>query len=566
MTLRSVLHVSLSCFALSIASIAAAQDIRVDVLGSASAYDVGTMDMRSGGLDPALWQGTSAATATQIIESTPLQSRQAIIRDLIRVSLLSAGVPPKSVSEAQTLAYNQARLMAISRFADTATLQAFLARGPEGLQDPVLKSDLALINGESERACSVAATISEGRALPYWAKLRAFCHLRAGENAAAELTTDLLRRSGHEDPTFFNLMTIALGVSKLSAETQNLVLDEGLDLALASAIDLPSAKGPLGPRLASLQALDEEKPEAARLSALFESGAFLTDAQIVSVLQSFEKAVAQMAGENPEVTQDLDQGALSVDATDRNYDIELAKTDTSPEGLWKLYSLLTNGETPEIRAQAIVAFLDRADARGQFTRFGRLIAQPVQDIPVNVQAVIGLKPFTRLAIARNDIVALQGLYNGLEEGVPQRARIALIADAIGNGFFGGGLGREIEDALKSETDDVRAKAVRESYIAISMGAVASAEASENLLPAGKGAGRAARPGAILLLNSAARRGARAETALRTALILAGPNNNGAIGGTSLDSASLSSVISALRTAGLENYAARLAAEDFLSGL
>jgi len=166
-----------------------------------------------------------------------------------------------------------------------------------------------------------------------------------------------------------------------------------------------------------------------------------------------------------------------------------------------------------------------------------------------------LKLYARAAIERGDIGALQGFYQAMPEG-PKKLRIALVADALGNGFTLGTLGEDIESRLTGAGSEKR-RAIRDTFIATAMGSRLSGEAEEALDGVGNGSGIAIKAGDLLALNAAAKAGSRAETALRAAVMIER--------GT-LDNPSLAAIIDALQLAGLPQFAGRLAAEDFAKGL
>jgi len=89
-----------------------AQTIEQDVLGAPSAYDSGVIDVRTGGLNPNLWQGTSAALATDLIKRAPIESSDPLIKDMLGAVLLSSGVPPEGDQDSLK-AYKLAKLDAI---------------------------------------------------------------------------------------------------------------------------------------------------------------------------------------------------------------------------------------------------------------------------------------------------------------------------------------------------------------------------------------------------------------------------------------------------------------------
>lgn len=534
-----------------------AQSIVVESLDAASAYDGGLLDPTTGGLDAALWQGTSAPLAVSVIEAAPLQNSKTITRDLIRAALLSGGVPPKSETQDQKAEFDRVRLSSVAKMGNAEAILTLVTRRPELVRDNKVKVEMALLSGDMQTACSVADTVSEGRATPVWARVRAFCHIVRDEIAAAELTTDLLRQSEYDDPTFFSLMDVLLGVSTSAKTSKKLVFDEALDLAMADRADVRDGIGPLSSNLAAKRAIDLERSDNERLEALFEGSPFMTDAQISTVLKGFADSETRMAGDS-----DLIGGEREAVET-LPYNLESAKTAPAPRALGQLYNLALEGSTSEIKARAMTEFLERASRVGKFDRLAGLIESQARLIPFEQQASIGLKSFAQIAVNRGDLGALQSLYRTIEPDTPQQARMALVSDALGNGFFGGGLGRDIEDRLigePSEDEDIKARALRDSYVALAMGATLSSDVSKVLSREGRGAGKAAKAGALIALHSAARRGARAETALRTATILAPGRPQ------DLDASTLASIITALRVAGLDTYAGRIAAEDFLSGL
>lgn len=537
------------------ASNAYAQSITVESLNAASAYDGGLLDPTTGGLDASLWQGTSAPLAVSVIEAAPLQSGNVIIRDLVKAALLSGGIPPQSKTQSEKTTFDHVRLMSVAKMGHAESTRTLVTRLPELIRDNTLKVEMDLLSGDIQSACAVTDNVSEGRATPKWARVRAFCHITRDEIAAAELTTDLLRQSEYDDPTFYGVMDVLLGVSTPMKTSQTLVFDEALDIVMADMAEIRVGIGPLSPYLAVKRAIDLERSDNERLEALFDGSPFMTDAQISTVLKGFANAETNMAGES----ESAERSALETQA----YDLESAMKAPAPRALGQLYSLALEGSTSEIKAKAITAYLDRVEKVGKFDRFAILVDRQAQQIPYDEQARIGLRNFAQLSVNRGDLGALQSLYRSIEADTPQQARMALVSDALGNGFFGGGLGRDIEDRLfgASASDEaVKARALRDSYIALAMGASLSADVSKELTRAGRGAGKAAKAGALIALHSAARRGSRAETALRTATLLAPGRPK------DLDAATLASVISALRIAGLDSYAGRIAAEDFLSGL
>jgi len=94
-----------------------------------------------------------------------------------------------------------------------------LARNPDLAQSPLAQVDLALTKRDWQRACEISDTITTERALPQWARLRATCHALRGEMSAADVTRDLLRSSGYDNPAYHAQMDALLTGQDPAAET-----------------------------------------------------------------------------------------------------------------------------------------------------------------------------------------------------------------------------------------------------------------------------------------------------------------------------------------------------------
>lgn len=505
-------------------AVALAQSIETGQLGAAQAYDAGVIDARTGGLDAALWQETSAKTAVRLMKKLPLSSDKDIVRDMIEAVILSAGVPP----EGDTSEYDQTRLKTVMAMGDKAALDNLATRNPEITRDPTVRTDLALAGGDVAAACQIADNVTEGRGTPHWAKLRAFCHVQREEISAAELTTELLQNSGYEDEVFFGLMKVLTGVSKTLPN-----LKPNSDPLLAV---MAERVGGGQDRVSADTATDPEAGPEDRVKAVFDFADQLSDAQINSVFSDLAFNQDDLVGSS-------------------SFDLASAKANIGPQGTAQIFQLANASGDARTSVEAMALMLAAADKKGVFSRFAELFENNMAIIPAAMQAETDLKLFTRAAIERGDIGALQGFYQALPEG-PQKLRIALVADALGNGFTLGTLGEDIESRLAGAGAEKR-RAVRDTFIATAMGSRLSGDAEEILEGVGNGSGIAIKAGDLLALKAAAKAGSRAETALRAAVMI----DRG-----TLDDPSLAAVIEALQIAGLPQFAGRLAAEDFAKGL
>lgn len=470
--------------------------INIDQLSPASVYDAGVVQSGGlgGGLDSDLWQGVTAVQATDLIKNIDTDATGSA-RALIRAALLSGGIPPKAGDSFEREAYLAARLSAVLTLGNLTNFDALVNQSDINRANPAFTKifvERALLGTDTQSACVMTDNVIIARKSPYWAKLRAFCHVMRGEIPAAELTADLLGRSGHEDKTFFALLGKLTGTRpaiKLSS------VDTPLQIAMLREVlktdDLDVKSLPLVFMAAT--ALDVNRDPADRLAALLVSAHLLDAHQIRAALVGF--------------------------------------LDTPPE---------------------LAEILTQADKHGQLMAFARALETETGRIPALFQAKINTVLFARAAVLREDTATLRGLFQALAIDDPLRMRIALAADALNNGFVFGELGSDIETRLASG-GDIQSRAVRDSFIAVAMGANLSPE-SEAILYTTKLKGRALNPGERIALQTATRRGSKAEIALRIAHM---------IDGEPLRADALAALLGTLISVGMYEQAGRLAALDIL---
>jgi hypothetical protein len=490
--------------------------IESEALGAAQDFDAGIL--QDGALDTNLWQGTSAGWAARLLSNAPLKSQDPIISDIVRTVILSGGVPPRANTPTEAQAYESARLQAVlaiesGRSGDSSTLDGFLARNPDLAKAPLAQVDLALSRGNWQRACEISDTVTTERALPEWARLRATCHALRGEMSAADVTRDLLRSSGYDNPAYHAQMDALLTGREPSAETDQ---TDALVTFLATRGSEPTN---------SPQSTPDIGPDA-DLAALFESFGETDLAMIASAL-----------------------GNLSFDIATPDLDLETAMSDPSARATARLFVLGQVGD-----AAALDAFITRA-VRAGVTEDVVLskLAPVIQQLPARDRVNTNLTRYTRAALSARDIASLQQLYSALPEG-PIQARLALITDALGGGFNGQNMGRDIESRLAVPL--TRPQAVTDAQIALALGATLSDPAatilSDQTLPS-----LTLPQSQLLLLDAAVRDSSRAEVSLLVATFLTRDGLN------VTDKARL---ISALTQAGLPQFAGPIAADIYFDAL
>ncbi len=504
-------------------------DIQTETLGDARAYDAGalTTDDRALSLGVGLWQATSASRAVSLIQAVPntldeTHPNRAIIRDMVRSALLSAGEPPQGNREA----FEAARLQAVMALGDSEALAVLTARNPVLAQSPAFLAQSALAKNDGEAACDVSDQITQGRAEPNWARLRIICHVLRQETAAAELTRDLLQNSGYQDPNYFALLAIMLR-GKPSKTLPPLRADD--DTLIAFMRNRLSQNGLDKDKLSKSLAFDNTQTPQNRLAALWDN----FDAVGLDELTSFMSDIAFN-------TRDI--------AGSSSFDLASARINDSPQGTGQLFLLARTGDI-----EALKAFTQRAPQEVQPSLRDKMF-DLLPPLSGEAMAALDLERFTQKAINARDIGVLQALHSALDGDVRQ-ARLALATDSIGNGFAFGALGRDIDGRLEKDATQERAR--RDTMIALAMGAQISDAARQALTGHDFADGRAIPDGDVVILEGIARAGSQAELVLRIAALLDGP---------ALDTPSLSLIIRLLNAAGLSQFAGRIAAQDFISDI
>ena len=499
------------------------EDLSVTPLGEAQVYDEGLIFQ--GSSDPTQWNGTSMSVAMAVIAAAPDNSLSPATEDLVARTLLSGGVPPQGAED--NADYFEARLSKLVALGRTDEVNAIMGRLPGQSETPQgqrVEANKLLTLGQIDEACELADRAEEARAEPYWAKLRAFCHVKRGEIPAAELTADVLRRSGHEAPQFYKALRATSGISLSSS------VETGGDALLSAMVAFSGGEG-----------ADAPKDDAqSTLAALISEASSITQQDFGSRL-----AALSLTAEG----SDVDGGF---------FDVDQVIADNSPASWGQLYGVVKSGTDASISAKAAGALLRRAQEADIFYPVAKLIVDDLSVIPHNLRAQADSESFARLAVFQGDLGMIQALYNETGNDDHFKTRLALASDALGNGFLLGELGNDMTARVQS-TGAKKRRAVRDSFIAVGLGASLSDDAAIVLSDMRSSlSGRQAPAGALLALRSAAAKGARAETALRAASLL------GETGPQGLRADSLSSILSALMQAGLTDMAGRIAAEDFLS--
>ncbi len=530
--LRHVLFRSLLLGAVWVTSPSYAQII-IDDMAPASAYEAGILDDSQGALASDLWQGISAKRAAKLLQGIRPDA-QGFAREMQKRALYSGGVPPQSANTKEYELWLSERLHGVLKLGDVQAFDKLLAKtsiSPDNPSFAKLFVRRALIAGETEKACVIGDKNTAARSENYWVKLRAFCHAIRGEMSAAETTSDILARSDYKDKTFFMLLNSLGGIDiDLDKIKPNTALKIAMMREVIKKQGLKSLPKNLPPILAANIALDSEAPPDFRLNALFKSANILTAEQIRNIMSGLADGEAEKI--------DLAKQG------DKKWDYKIwaqAWREINDIGVY------------EPNTDLIMAMLKQADRQGVFMPFVQAMQNQLAFIQLDEQ-VKNPEIFARIYVNKRDLAGLRALYLALKEDDKWRGRIALASDALGGGFNFGGLGVDIETRLKDKKS--RARAVRDVYLAVALGAKLSSQAEDILLKTSLKA-HSANPGALLALAQAAESRAKAETLLRAALIFQNtPPDN-------MRADDLARMIKALISIGQNDLAAQIAAQDFI---
>jgi hypothetical protein len=398
-------------------------------------------------------------------------------------------------------------------------------------------TERALLAGHTDKACGFTDSVTTERALPYWAKIRAYCHFVRGEIPAAELTADLLKRGEHKDGAFFDLIGNLTGSSIKKPSMSEIT--SPLNIAMARDILIVAEKGAYKPaELPAMLAADIAQngnfDGRDRLIALKSSAHLLSSDQVRNVLAGLGGIV-------------IDSGINPADVV-----------DWSPSHWGQAFIDLKSNNDMAVRAQIAAQMLSRAEKANILTPMVKALEQDINFIPANLQADADPMIFAKLAVMNNDLGALGSLYQSLPQDDERRGRIALASDALGGGFTQAPLGIDIETRLTLSGSKQR-RAIRDTFIAVALGANMSEEAADVIDGKKTQSGISLSEGSLLALQAATRRGSKAEAALRAASIIGDKPLS------SLRDEDLAMILNAFREAGMYQTAGRLAAQEFLSG-
>lgn len=218
--------------------------IEIGTLGSVDESSAGLLRENEGGFGVDMWRGTRRLSVEQYLPQLPVMTASPVMRDLARRLLLSAAHPPQGATEGGSLL--GLRLERLLAMGEAQAVRDLAEQAGAAMRDPavaLIYAQAALAGGDTRAACQALSTLPVGgdpsrdAAAAFNLRLSALCQILGGQKAAANLTADLAREQGLDDPLFYSLVAEATTGLKLKAPAPGQL--EGLNVALYAAAGRP---------------------------------------------------------------------------------------------------------------------------------------------------------------------------------------------------------------------------------------------------------------------------------------------------------------------------------------
>ena len=175
----------------------------------------GFLTARTGGMAADAWNGTSLATAKNLVSALPAAPRSRALRDLQFKVMVSELTPPRADGSPPPSLF-ALKVEKLAAMGEGENLNE-MVRNARGYADPAIASAVAnalMMAGEREAGCTIVRSwpLTE----PFARRADVACKLAAGDNAGALAAAVPLRTS---DPTLAKLVEVAAGGLPPSAAT-----------------------------------------------------------------------------------------------------------------------------------------------------------------------------------------------------------------------------------------------------------------------------------------------------------------------------------------------------------
>ena len=184
--------------------------IEVDRLDAQDTATIGILDPRKGGLGPEMWRETPRHVVASLLPRVPARFASPALRDLARRLLLSSSAPPERRQAPDDAApglleLRVDRLMAMGHYGDAAELLRVVPRGD---LTPALRRHrvvATLMTGKTDTACKLVDAQVDSTDVVFWQKALAICQRAQGQPEQANLTASLMREMANAPTDFLNV-------------------------------------------------------------------------------------------------------------------------------------------------------------------------------------------------------------------------------------------------------------------------------------------------------------------------------------------------------------------------
>jgi hypothetical protein len=520
-------------------------------LGGVDASSAGLIGSDDGGFGTDMWRGTTRANVDQYLAMLPVATPSMVAGDLTRRLLLTSATPPEgqvSGGSGSLLALRLDRLIAAGH-ADLATELGATAKADTSVPVAAARARAALALGDDRGACQELANLPAGNDPAhdeidaFATELSAYCQISSGNKAAANVTLDLAREEGYDNPLFYSLAAEANDGLKLKAPTPKMISSLDARFYALAKRPLPDDAGSIVvPAVVKPLASDENN--AARIR-----------------IEAGERAV--QAG----LMSGKELAAIYNDVSFKPDELEGAKAGLFPKVPSVKRALLFQAIDAEVmptdRAELITQFLATGEA-------GKVYPASVEAV---LPALVAMQPAPELAsfapvatrafLTADDRDHASQWFALLSAGgqspssrdMRELSALMRVSDPAGLAPMSNDVAAAIAADLKSGVAEVQNFAATEAMIFDASGQVLPQPVLEALVNAPRSVGA---PEALLnQLHGAGLKGSVGEVVLLT-LVALGPGGPG-----SADRQAVAQSVSSLRAVHLDSEARRLALEALL---
>lgn len=495
-------------------------------LRSLDAWSVSAFGRAQGALAPDLWAHSDGATVGALIARLPGTFESPAAQRIAQRVLFSGGAAPSG----DTTMAVQERFEALGRTGAADQLATMAAGAPDALRDATISQYAAqaeLARGRRPEACARGRGATLGDNPPiFLVRLRAYCSAVTGDRAAADLALEMGR--GAADDAWYRA-AIAAAAGAPGARPPAARYDNALATAISLAAHLrPAATALNNASTLALLALarsdDAPQPQRAQAAVIALRRAALPPAEARTILAATPATVTTGAPPLLVVLRQVSGGPDTVEA-----------------------------------ATAIAGLLRQAATPTDFTAVARFFRNEINGLrtaPDSGAAIL----LARAALMNGDAPDAQRLIASARQAGANEAALAPLDAALV--ALTGARGSDGTIALKRRINAGGASmgraAARDIALLTALGAQGD-ETTQAFFTATPPTGGAATDAATMTaLADAVQRQATGEVGLLAALALHPRPGR-------LNAESLSQIIGALRAAGLENDARRVAIEAILAG-